>query len=88
IPEDLKLMWGAVLVYEEKDYKQRSNLAERLVGNPYVKSPNGEKEFLKELERLSNVQSNSSTNLKRTVNCLKQNVIKYYGVVVVGHPES
>ncbi|MEQ6359590.1 sigma factor regulator N-terminal domain-containing protein [Thermoanaerobacter thermohydrosulfuricus] len=88
IPEDLKLMWGAVLVYEEKDYKQRSYLAERLVGNPYVNSPNGEKEFLKELERLSNVQSYSSTNLKRTVNFLKENVIKYYGVVVVGHPES
>ncbi|MDP9750769.1 sigma factor regulator N-terminal domain-containing protein [Thermoanaerobacter pentosaceus] len=88
IPEDLKLMWGAVLVYEEKDYKQRSYLAERLVGNPYVNSPNGEKEFLKELERISNVQSYSSTNLKRTVNFLKKNGIKYYGVVVVGHPES
>ncbi|EMT38882.1 hypothetical protein TthWC1_1578 [Thermoanaerobacter thermohydrosulfuricus WC1] len=88
IPEDLKLMWGAVLVFEEKDYKQRSYLAERLVGNPYVNSPNGEKEFLKELERLSNVQSYSSTNLKRTVNFLKENGIKYYGVVVVGHPAS
>jgi hypothetical protein len=88
IPEDLKLMWGAVLVYEEKDYKQRSYLAERLVGNPYVNSPNGKKEFLKELERLSNVQSYFSTNLKRTVNFLKENGIKYYGVVVVGPPES
>lgn len=47
-----------------------------------------EKEFLKQLEQLSNLQSYSSTNLKRTVNFLKEKGIKYYGVVVVGHPES
>jgi len=88
IPEDLKLMWGAVLVFEENDYKEKNYLAERLVGNPYIDSHDGEKEFLKQLEQLSNLQSYSSTNLKRTVNFLKEKGIKYYGVVVVGHPES
>ncbi|MGB9781274.1 sigma factor regulator N-terminal domain-containing protein [Caldanaerobacter sp.] len=88
IPEDLKLMWGAVLVFEENDYKEKNYLAERLVGNPYIDSRDGEKEFLKQLEQLSNLQSYSSTNLKRTVSFLKEKGIKYYGVVVVGHPES
>ncbi|TCO60416.1 sigma factor regulator N-terminal domain-containing protein [Caldanaerobacter subterraneus] len=88
IPEDLKLMWGAVLVFEENDYKEKNYLAERLVGNPYIDSRDGEKEFLKQLEQLSNLQSYSSINLKRTVSFLKEKGIKYYGVVVVGHPES
>ncbi|MEQ2130398.1 sigma factor regulator N-terminal domain-containing protein [Caldanaerobacter subterraneus KAk] len=88
IPEDLKLMWGAVLVFEENDYKEKNYLAERLVGNPYIDSRDGEKIFLKQLEELSNLQSYSSTNLKRTVSFLKEKGIKYYGVVVVGHPES
>jgi hypothetical protein len=88
IPEDLKLMWGAVLVFEENHYKEKNYLAERLVGNPYIDSRDGEKEFLKQLEQLSNLQSYSSTNLKRTVSFLKEKGIKYYGVVVVGHPES
>jgi len=112
MPQDLKLMWGAVRVFKDEDYENavknaeekakkngriltqedkeniKRNLAERLVGNPYLDSTNGEKEFIQELEVLVNIPSYHSNNIKRTVSFLKENGIKYYGVVVVGSPES
>lgn len=88
IPGDLKLMWGAVSVFADKDYEKNSYLSEKLVGNPYLDNINGEKEFIKELERLSDIPSNHSDNLKRTIRYLKENGIKYYGIVVVGSPDS
>jgi len=88
IPEDLKLMWGAVSVFDDEDYEKNSYLSERLVGNPYLDNINGEKQFIIELERLSNIPSYHSKTLKRTVSYLEKNGIKYYGIVVVGRPES
>jgi len=87
-PGDLKLMWGAVSVFADKDYEKNSYLSERLVGNPYLDNNNGEKEFIKDLERLSDIPSYHSDNLKRTLRYLKENGIKYYGVVVVGSPDA
>lgn len=87
IPGDLKLMWGVISVFEDKDYGENSYLSERIVGNPYLGSIGGEKEFIKEIERLSDIPSYHSDNLKRTVRYLKENGIKYYGVVVVGSPD-
>lgn len=88
IPGDLNLMWGAVSVFADKDYEKNPYLSERLVGNPYLDNSSGEKEFIKELERLSDIPSYHSDNLKRTVRYLKENGIKYYGVVVVGSSDT
>lgn len=88
IPGNLKLMWGAVSVFSEKDYEKNSFLSERLVGNPYLENPNGEEKFIQELERLSDIPSYHSENLKRTLRYLKENGIKYYGAVVVGSPKD
>ncbi|MCF6095768.1 anti-sigma factor [Thermovorax subterraneus] len=88
IPGNLKLMWGAVSVFEDKEYEKNSYLSDRLVGNPYLGSPDGEEKFIKELERLSNIPSYHSKNLKRTLEYLKENDIKYYGAVVVGSPKD
>lgn len=88
IPGGLKLMWGAVSVFEDKDYEKNSYLSKKLVGNPYLDNTNGEKEFIKELEQLSDIPSYHSDNLKRTVGYLKENGMKYYGVVVVGSPDT
>ena len=88
MPGDLKLMWGTVCVFSEKDYAKNRYLSERLVGNPYLDKTNGEKQLLKELERLSSIPSHHAKNLKKTVSYLKENGIKYYGVVVVGNPDT
>ncbi|WP_051585894.1 sigma factor regulator N-terminal domain-containing protein [Caldanaerobius polysaccharolyticus] len=88
MPGDLKLMWGAVSVFKDQDYKKSNYLAEKLLGNPYINSIDGEKELINELERLSQIPSYHSDNLKRTVSFLKENGVKYYGVVVVGSPET
>jgi len=88
IPGDLKLMWGAVGVFSEKDYAKNSYLSEKLVGNPYLDKTNGERQLLKELESLSHIPSHHAKNLKRTVSYLKENGIKYFGVVVVGNPDT
>ncbi|WP_422447577.1 sigma factor regulator N-terminal domain-containing protein [Thermoanaerobacterium sp. DL9XJH110] len=88
MPGDLKLMWGAVSVFKDEDYKKKNYLDERLVGNPYLADRNGEKEFVNDLERLGNIPSYHSDNIKRTTDYLKENGIKYYGVVAVGSPSS
>ncbi|MGB9661277.1 MAG: sigma factor regulator N-terminal domain-containing protein [Moorellaceae bacterium] len=88
LPRELKLMWGAVCAFKDEDYEGRAYLSERLVGNPCLGGSNGEIEFVKALEGLSRVPSYHSDNLKRTVSFLKENGIRYYGVVVVGNPES
>jgi hypothetical protein len=88
IPGNLKLMWGAVCVFADEDYEKNIFLSERLAGNPYLENPNGEEEFIKELERLSDMPSYHSKNLKRTLEYLRENGIKYYGAVVVGSPKD
>lgn len=88
MPKDLKIMWGAVSVFKDEDYREKTYLAERLVGNPYMAGSGGEKECLEELERLGSVPSYHAKNLKRTAQYLKENGFKYYGIVVVGRADT
>ncbi|MGB9866499.1 MAG: sigma factor regulator N-terminal domain-containing protein [Bacillota bacterium] len=87
MPPELRLMWGAVCVFSDEEYRNRTYLAgTRVVGNPFMGSPEGERKFLETLERLSKVPSHHSGNIRRTVDFLKANGVRYYGAVVVGSP--
>ncbi|MDI3480757.1 MAG: hypothetical protein PWQ97_412 [Tepidanaerobacteraceae bacterium] len=88
MPKDLKLMWGAVNVFKDEDYREKTYLAGHLVGNPYMASSSGEEECLEELEHLGSIPSYHADNLKRTAEYLKENGFKYYGIVVVGSPDT
>jgi len=82
-------MWGAISVYSNEEIAQNNYLAKRLVGIPLGGFREGEykiteSEFADELERLSRVPSYSSRQLKRTAAYLRDNGIRYYGVVVSG----
>lgn len=88
LPKELKPMWGAVCAFEDQAYRKNPYLARRLVGNPYLESPEGEKEFITALEALSRIPSYHSDNLKRTVVFLREHGVRYYGVVAVGDPAT
>ncbi|MBC7338186.1 MAG: anti sigma factor C-terminal domain-containing protein, partial [Clostridia bacterium] len=88
LPKELKPMWGAVCAFEDQAYRKNPYLARRLVGNPYLESPEGEKEFITALEALSRIPSYHSDNLKRTAVFLREHGVRYYGVVAVGSPTA
>lgn len=88
LPGDLRPMWGAVCAFKEDEYRKNGYLTEKLVGNPYLEGGDGQERFLQRLEMISKIPSHHSSALKRTVAYLKENGIKYFGVVVVGNPRT
>lgn len=91
LPTGVKPLRGAVEVYSRAEIKQNPILGTRLVGKPLGTSLQGEKEltdaqFVARLEALAGVPGYSSRLLMRTAAYLKTNGVKYYGVVVAGHP--
>ncbi|HHV78369.1 MAG TPA: hypothetical protein GXX40_01925 [Firmicutes bacterium] len=89
VPSEVRIMWGAVWAFSDEEYRENSYLAtRRIVGNPCMESREGEQEFIRALDRLSTVCGYHSQNIKRTLDFLKTNGVRYYGVVVVGQAKS
>ncbi|MDK2878263.1 MAG: hypothetical protein PWR06_979 [Thermoanaerobacteraceae bacterium] len=93
LPAGVEPMWGAITAYSDKEIEKKNYLADRLVGIPLGGFVNGEhelsdEEFIQELDTLSKIPSHSSRALSRTASFLRQNGVKFYGVVVVGKPEA
>lgn len=86
IPQELTLAWGAVCAFPESEYARAGDYltAGRLVGNPYMEDPRGEQAFMAMLAKLSAISGHHSGTVKRTLDFLSANGVRYYGAVVVG----
>lgn len=93
LPDRVEPLWGAIATYSDEDIRKHPGLANRLVGVPLGKLLESggyiqEADFPEALKSLSQIPSYSSKLLARTSVYLKNNGIRYYGVVVAGNPKS
>jgi len=86
IPNELILTWGAVCAFPDSEYLRAGDYltANRMVGNPYMQDARGEQDFMAVLKRLSDIPGHHAGTVKRTLDFLKANGVRYYGAVVVG----